>query len=226
MKDGNNYILVDICGTVFRSNTTIDFLRFVTPGCKMSLMIKLIRTLPIRLINFVFYRCFHYDISRRFLLKRLKGKSRKELQTAADNFYLEYLKPRINEEVDLIIKQKANKKIILISGTLNIIAECIAKHYNAETYIASELEFDANGKCTGKLKYDILDRKHTKITSLGIKTPFNAILTDNIGDINIINLCKEKYIVIYDNQKQWDNIDSLRGKCYYIFIDKQNWYIR
>lgn len=222
--NGNEYILVDICGTLFQSNTTIDFLRYTLDNKKIEQEIKLIRSLPWRILNGICHRMFKYDLSRRMLLKHFNGWNKRDLNLAAEKFYTEYLLPRKNEEVWQII-EKADKKILLVSGTLDVIADCITNHIHATKTISSHLEYKDN-ICTGILKKDVFNNKFAELKKQEFIPPFHSIVTDNIGDSDIIKICKHKYIVVYDNLPQWNKLLKNQPNIHYIIIDPKEYYIR
>lgn len=161
--DNKRYILVDICWTLFYSNTTYDFLQI--KGNRWNSLI---------------YKIFRYDIVRSMALKRFNRYSREEQLARAEQFYTYYLLPHKIDEVWHLIE---GKEIILVSQTMDIIAETVAKHIGAKAYYATQ----------------------TKEEVLAYYTDFD-IITDNISDLELIKHAQQATIVTYNNLPQWKKV--------------------
>lgn len=159
----NKYIFVDICWTLFYSNTTYDFLQI--KGNRLNSLI---------------YRLFRYDVVRSRAIKRFNRYSREEQLSHAEQFYTDYLEPRKIDEVWRMIK---GKEIILVSQTMDIIAETVAKHIGAKAYFATQ----------------------TKEEVLAHYSEFD-IITDNRSDIELIKRAKQATIVTYNNLSRWKKL--------------------
>lgn len=192
-----NKILVDICWTLFYSNTTIDFLDFIIKDKNYIRLRKFFSSYFGKVINLFIYKLLHYDYQRTHALKYLKGYHRKELLILAEQFYNDYLLPR---RIDTIWTLLHKKEIILVSGTIDIIAETIASHLGAKVYYASQLYFQDN-VCTGKYSDFLL----TKSNVLQHYKHLD-IITDNLTDIELIRQSHSATIIIYNNQKRWNTL--------------------
>ena len=159
----NRDILVDICWTLFYSNTTYDFLKI--KGNKWNSMI---------------YKIFKKDVICSIALKKFKQYSREEQLARAEQFYINYLEPRKIEEVWRIIE---GKDIVLVSQTMDVIAEVVAKHIGAKAYYA-------------------IQRKEEVLSHY---TDFD-IVTDNISDTELIKHAKHATIITYNNRQRWERI--------------------
>ena len=56
-----NAALIDICGTLFYSNTTFDFLDYYIKNPKYIRLRKRMDNKLLLIINNIIYRLFHYD---------------------------------------------------------------------------------------------------------------------------------------------------------------------
>ena len=90
----NRTVLIDICGTLFDSNTTLDFLDFLLCSRSYRLLRRMARSLPWRAFNRCFRRLTGRDPTRAMLLRHLKGRTRQELSTSAEAFYYSCLVAR------------------------------------------------------------------------------------------------------------------------------------
>lgn len=193
-------ILVDVCWTLYRSNTTFDFLDAIIPNKSYRLLRAFFRTHIGYRGNIVLYRITHIDWQRRFAIRYLKGMSKTELEQKAKAFVLKLEQTKRIESSFNVLTQ-LHSPIIILSGTLDCIAEEIGKRLQATAVYASPLEYH-NGICTGRLKKDILLRKQQYVNT----TPF-AILTDNTTDIALVKRAEKAFIVCYSNKEWWEKQD-------------------
>lgn len=176
-KTVKNLLFLDICGTVTKENTTLGFLR--TIGIRASM--------TERIIGSILWRYFSYDYLRPKLLKRLAGKNQAELLSLSNDYVasLDY----INEVIEIIDDYKLKGyKLVIISATIDTIANAIAKKFDAVLCYSSVLEY-RDGTCTGRLSHDLLDNKLSYIKHLFQHN--TAIITDNYGDYEIVAHCAE-----------------------------------
>lgn len=188
-------ILSDICWTLYYSNTTFDFLDYTIQDPRYISLRKRYRQPLYRKLNILWYRLTGIDLHRRKAVGFLKGRTKKELLEQAEHFYQEYLIPRQTEEVHKAI---GNSPIVLVSGTLDIIAQAIAHHIKVSEIHASRLLFDEKGICKGELddfllcKSDVLQQYH-----------HFTIFTDNLTDLPLVRAADKAFIVEYGNQERW-----------------------
>ncbi|MBR1427329.1 MAG: hypothetical protein IJ581_07765 [Paludibacteraceae bacterium] len=115
-------ILVDICWTLFYSNTTYDFLH--------------IKGNP---LNSLIYRLFRHDLVRSRAIKRFNRLTSEEQRTQAEHFYNHYLEPRKIAEVWALLK---DRDVILVSHTMPVIAQTVAEHIGAKAFYATPQKED------------------------------------------------------------------------------------
>ncbi|WPA92124.1 haloacid dehalogenase-like hydrolase [Providencia zhijiangensis] len=177
-------LLLDICGTITKKNTTIDFIQSLGKDLHWSKV----------LYGRILWRLFKNDYLRRQYIKMLAGYSQDELSDLAEK-YIENL-----ELDDTILKyvsylNSANFHLIFISATLDNITSALSKKFNANGIISSKLEYE-NSICTGKLSRDVLDMKEKHIES-DIINPKNltCLITDNYGDYALSKKCTITFAV-------------------------------
>lgn len=199
-------ILVDICGTLFDSNTTFDFLDYSIVKRSYKFYRHLRKTFFWRLLN----KSLHtlgYDLSRTIAIRFLKGKSRKELDVLMDTFYakkLSMLKHHaVWEKVDAL--RSNGDELILVSATLDFIAAKIAAINGFNTVFATTLSFD-NEVCNGVICSDLLGKKGAFLEKENIYAPYKMVITDNLSDLNLIEASNDAIIVCTPrNQKIWNS---------------------
>ncbi|MFH7906812.1 HAD family hydrolase [Enterobacter cloacae] len=171
--------IVDVCHTLYKSNTTFDYIDFVLN--KMNRKTTLIKIKPIKYILIIMGRVLHKDIYRYLYIKKLKGFKKIELEDIANEFYRDKLdRLKILSTFNIINNEKNNYKFILASASLNIVIEAIIKNEKIFEGIAysSNLDFK-NDICTGKLSQDLLGNKHKYFSEV------NWVITDNISDLKL-----------------------------------------
>ena len=220
----NKVFLVDICGTLFKSNTTMDFMRFHFSNTKWLKFIN--KILKIRLICFINSRIYKYlniDIIRAYCIRQLRGYSRDDLARMTTIYYDEYLSKVKNDTVIDLIYQKKEKglKLVLVSATLDCIAFEISKRLNIPTMLSSKLAYKKDS-CCGTLEEDLLGKKLFYLCKYGYIKPYSCVITDNYSDLDIIKECESAYLVHYKGAKnRWQSLLDLKNSKYHILtLDK------
>ena len=200
----------DICGTIFKSNTTFDFLTFwLTPRSRYySFFDKLRKTFIWKVINKITRTYVHVDITRIIALRFLKGFSRLQLSEGADMFYESYLMKHLNDNVvDTIKVLRINPScnVLIASATIDVVAEVIARKMQINTWYSSELCY-VDGICQGKLSKDLLGKKNVFIQEIQNQT-IDSVYTDDFTDIPLLKEARQKNIVVYPKtDKKWKKI--------------------
>jgi phosphoserine phosphatase len=203
-------ILLDICGTLYRSNTTFDFLKYFFRNKRFPfLLILTFWSKPARLINKIVYNIIRCDIARTFLVGLLSGYSKEEISKKAAVFVNEVLETK--QQYDVIdnvrkLQNKQNARLIIVSSTLDCIAAAVSNAFGIKEYYASELEY-VDSICTGKIKNDLLDCKAQKLLERGIAPPFGMTISDNFTDIELMQRSAFSYIVsMCKHRRRWEKI--------------------
>ena len=183
--------IFDICGTMYDSNTTFDFLDYMfLENKRYQIMRKMSKIIFFKIVNKIIFQAFNIDLFRIVFLRYLKGMTRKELENKVNDFYKKVLEFKKIDDVILLLNKikKEDKKIILVSATIDIIAQRIAKEFSLD-FISSKLSFDKE-ICLGTLEYDLLGKKDSYI-----KEDIELVVTDNISDLNLIRVSKKSVII-------------------------------
>lgn len=205
-------VIFDICGTLFFSNTSFDFLDLIVQAKSYSLFRKVSKTIFARIINKVSVLLLKKDLIRSIAVLYIKGMSKAELQEKADIFYNQYLLPlKIDNSFDKIefYRKDSNTTIILASATFDFIADVVANRLEIPIYFGTELAYDNQGIFKGKILKDRLGHKYQALNDMGLKSPFYKVITDNITDMDIINCSKTVDLIIYPwTEKKWSKRKS------------------
>ncbi len=199
--------LFDICGTIYRSNTTFDFLSYSFANNKSYEIYKIIyQSFVWRVLNKVLRQFFGLDLTRVLALRFLKGHKRDELICQVEKFYDNFLSFKINEFIKSKIHDglsSHNCRVILLSATIDVVAEVIARRLGCKEYYSTQLEY-IDGICTGKILKDLLGKKNIILKELGIDNSIEYFYTDDFSDIPVLEKAKGKHIVVYSKyRKRW-----------------------
>lgn len=221
MTKADNVFLVDICGTIFHSNTTMDFMRFYFGKTSWFHMVdSLLQYRIVGFLNARVFSIFHIDIIRSYCITHLRGYSSIELEQMAKKFYEVFLFKRLNPSVIRIMERRREKgeKLVLVSATLDFIAKEVAKQLDISTYFSSQLSFN-NGICKGQLSVDLLDGKLEILRQNNLLGSFSGVITDNYTDVDIIKVSKTAYLIQYQNRKnKWSSIVNLNDSKYIMVV--------
>ena len=198
--------IFDICGTLYKSNTTFDFLNWLfEKNWKFRFFKRIYTSIIWKLFNKILRVYFHLDLTRILALSFLKGYSKDVLSNYADNFVNTFLSSRKNIEViqSLEALKIQGKNIVIMSATIDVVAQAIAKSLKIDCYKSSLLKYD-DSICQGKLIQDLLGNKTAYLDK---QTQIAAVYTDDLSDANLLELAKEKNIIIYSRTaKKWSNL--------------------
>ncbi|RBL93806.1 haloacid dehalogenase-like hydrolase [Chitinophaga flava] len=189
-----NIAFVDICGTLYDSNTTMDFLSLKNPA-----FAHYRSNFFVRVMNKISRMIWKRDFVRSRGVAGLKGQSRDGLYKEAEGFVNEYLKGRERNEVHEIVMQLREKgyEIVLISATLDFIAHSIGAGLKADKVYASGLGYN-NGICDGLIRNDLLGNKHLvarSILSGSDIVPQVVVITDDKTDLKLAQMANEVYVI-------------------------------
>jgi HAD superfamily phosphoserine phosphatase-like hydrolase len=198
--DKGETFLFDICGTLYYSNTTYDFLIWFHSkyDFKKYLLVKLSLSLPLKVVWVVFNK-IGLDINlRKRLIYTLKGVDYKLLDSEARMFVDDILSKKKNKPIHQMLNEARGKKmsVILISASISPVVRAISNSLNLDDYIATALEVDQENKLTGKISEDIQGRKLEALKKRGLDFKNEiSIATDNVEDLSLIQSCKIAVVV-------------------------------
>ena len=214
---GKKIIVFDICGTLFQSNTTFDFLDYyLLTNKKYQKYKKIFKTLLWRCFNKFLRNYFNLDLTRVIAITFLKGVSRNQLLECTEQFYDNCLLAKSNREVVQTLTNYCLRKdcrVILLSATIDVVAETIANKLNCAEFYSTQLEYSSKGVCLGNIQKDLLGKKKQVLKDLNINQ-VDLFYTDDITDVPVLEVTKNKKIIAYSkhiqqwqkliNEKQWE----------------------
>ncbi len=202
----DSVFLIDVCGTMFRSNTTFDFIRYYYGH---SGRVRLWLSLPYRIYNRIAWHMLHREPLRRNLISMLRDKTIDELGRMADDFVCNFLVKREHRHVIELIERKRGEglRLVIVSATIDVIASAVAHHYGINEYLSTQLDYGDDGVCRGYIKKDLLGDKRAALGRIGLKPPYTGIVTDNYSDADLVMSADEGFLVEYSNNgSHWNKI--------------------
>lgn len=181
----------DICGTLYNSNTTFDFLSFYFKRNNRIkfFLFKLCLSKFMKMFWKIFSLCGKQKTVRNFLIGFMENEPVSKVDTEAVLFVESYLEFRKITKVELLLNEKIsdNYKIIFTSASIEPVVKAIAKKHNVISVFFTELDKNKN-TYTGKIKYDMEGQKHKAIEGFkkNNRVEETIFFTDNKEDIQLI----------------------------------------
>lgn len=169
-------LLVDLCGTLYDSNTTFDFLHYFLSGDAAYRRFESDSKNNLhRLVN----RLMPGDVRRRKAISFLNGYSRQTLLDAASAFL--HTIPAIGDVQRYVDEMGENfDRRILLSSSLDFIVEAACRHLGFHDYRATRLGY-AGEVCEGRIETDLLGAKQDLIRQ-EFAGDECVMITDNVED--------------------------------------------
>ena len=210
MEQNKEVWVFDVCGTLYRSNTTFDFLDFFFKKRDSKKLKKLLairnKKSPFYWYRAILFKLFHIDRFRASAVGLMKGYEKQLIEAEASSFLEDVLeKVKIMESFDVLNDSKAaGFKVILASNSIEPVVRTIAEKLEVE-YISTSLKVK-DGKYTGAVLEEMTGAKHLKLKKAGV-LDFNVV-TDNYSDFQLVKQAKRKKVVIVneEDKKFWDKL--------------------
>jgi len=207
-------IIFDVCNTLYDSNTTFDFIRFVlAQGRRWKLVWFKLLTFKLSpvFIGFTLLGKLHQkDLLRNNAVQLLKGFSKKELQELATAFYRQYLQEKkMPDTLQMLEGARLNGEVWLFSNSLEPVIEAIAKDLHV-SYEATQLAYNSDGTFTGKISRDLSGKKKDIFEQrFGKHASIKMMCSDNHSDQEILKLAEKPYVVLYReaDRKFWEQLN-------------------
>lgn len=187
-------LIVDLCGTVVRENTTHRFLLYRSLPLTTRLGARLLLSRPCAIFS---NRVFAFDRRLR-MIALLSGLSRSQLAVWSKEYARQALQRSAREQVlhEIDSAKQNGHPVVLASGSLDFIVESFALELGVDSWVATELEYEANGICTGKIKTDAVGRKLALLQRRGIDvSSIQRVITDNREDTDLLSVARDYWFI-------------------------------
>jgi phosphoserine phosphatase len=211
-------VVVDICNTLFDSNTTFDFIDYCVRTKRIKSRVFFYRAGIKRFSPFFWFllvlqKAFGHDYHKSLAVSLLAHQSIKDVNSWANQFYKEFLAPRSIHQTADLLKSFDSKQVILASSTIEPVAKVIASEMAIENFVSTELEV-SEGRYTGRIKNELSGNKLEAIEKKLGNADFmvDVVLTDNFSDRELMIGSLRKYAVCYNKRQVafWREIPGVK----------------
>jgi phosphoserine phosphatase len=212
MSRPNQIYIFDVCGTLYHANTTYRFLEyyFKDKNRFKYWLIRMLLSLPGKSIVVALSKVGIKADVRSFLIGLLKNENANEVERYSNLFVSDALNSKRFIRIQSILKkaQEENKRVVLVSASLEPVIKAIADNLQVKEYFASLLEKSEEGIYSGKLVHDLKGQKLMTIKrNLNVQGGGFFVYTDNLDDIALIGLAEKAFVISKKrNLKKWENL--------------------
>lgn len=194
----------DVCGTLYNSNTTFDFLdNYFSKNKKYITFRKISNLFIVKALNHYVYKYMKTDMIKRYATSFLKGESIEDIDAYSRDFVYHYLKPKVKDHIYTMLKSYQNNgyKIILMSGSYNFIVRNVADYFKVDLFFASSLQ-KSDKQYKGKYKKDIILNKYQLLTEKFPDINDLVVVSDNKSDLDLMLISSHSF-AICNKKKQY-----------------------
>lgn len=203
--------ILDVCGTIYSSNTTFDFFESIASSPLELFIIKIKRCKILMLANSILFKLLKFDFYRRVCVYIfLANKTAEEVEYASIKFYNEFLSHKKINETQAVIKDLSDEyEFIICSASIDPIISVVAENIGCKVYFSTLLE-RKNGVYSGGIAQDLLGNKLSVLRENDIN--YDLVITDNKSDMDIIKNSKSAIIITeMKNLKYWNVFASINN---------------
>lgn len=201
-------VVFDICDTLYYSNTTFDFLRFVLTVRKDKVANAKLKPYLKKTLKYyrfaILEKLSGKEIIRTKALETLKGCTEVQLKEWATTFVSEYLpNKKIEETHQALIQAKSQgHEIVLASNSIDPVVAAIAHALDLKNYISSTLKFK-DGKFEGIIDIPSNGRKLELINlKFGENYKVLSVFSDNFSDFQLMQFASERFCVVHKKEDE------------------------
>ena len=180
-------LVVDLCGTIVRVNTTHGFL------CQAPLSLPrrmAIRFLLSRIVDFLASRCGAVvSVRKKALVATIFGINRETLSAMADAYARQVLASRARREVveHVEFTKREGRRVVLASASLDFIVAAFGGLLGVETAVCTRLRYRTDGSCCGLIQTDATGSKLALLSEYLGQSSFDFdVITDNAEDTDLM----------------------------------------
>jgi phosphoserine phosphatase len=192
-------LVVDLCGTLILENTTREFVR----SLRLSLGVTLLRAFALSRVAAILSNLAGRDLVRPLLIRCLRGHSKPGVEAAARDYVHRALAEKNNPRLLLAIDEAKleHRQVYLATSSLAAIAIAVVQELQLDGYVASDLGYQADDLCTGRLALDSTGNKWNLLLSRfpGLRDAHMTVVTDNPEDDDLMRHASVAYRIVGDS---------------------------
>lgn len=177
-------VVFDVCGTLYDSNTTIDFVIYFLNSLGLRRKALAFSVARLKVVSFLAYRLFGFNL-RTESIKALRSWSRDLIDSVAVEFVFCELGIKRNDRIFSVLYgffEDEDTEIYLASASIEPVVGAIGRSLGIK-WVSSTLAFDSFGKCTGQLAEDITGKKMEFLLKRYGLSFVDSFYSDNVEDI-------------------------------------------
>ncbi len=197
VSNATKVAVFDVCGTLYNSNTTFDFLDYCFQGnTTYRLFRRITGTYLVRGTNYFMNKMFGLDIVRKLATQYLNGCSYVYIENLSKLFLHEFLANKERSDIVRLMNDYHSRgyRIVLMSASYLFIVDKIAHHFNIQDYYASKLEI-INGYYTGNYSLNLYYHKKMILLENYKQIHRLVVVTDNKSDADLLGFANKAYVV-------------------------------
>ncbi len=177
----------DVCGTLYRSNTTHDFVMYLwtlEPFSVRKLILSIInRFKPITYLLVLVGRWVNIDLVKNVNVYSLKYFNAEKIDATAKSFTDDYLAKKENVAVFEILNKcrSENFRLFLASSSIEPVVKQISRHLLLDGYVASTIDIEK-----GRIVDEIQNIKIEKLDEIFNVNEYDIVVSDNVSDLSLL----------------------------------------
>lgn len=187
-------LVVDLCGTIVTKNTTHEFAK----SREMPAVRRIIAFMLLSTFGNKIFSLFPGDLQRKLVIKCLTGLSKKILHARARVFAERLLSESVRDEVlnEINKWQARSAPVVVASASLDFIVYEFARALGVDTFVATRLDYDSAGICSGRIRSDSTGSKLDKLRELlGREELEFDVITDNPEDTDLMDKAEKVWFI-------------------------------
>ena len=192
-------VVCDVCHTLYRLNTTADFLHFVT-GETSPIRHQVVRALqwrgsPLMVAAYVMGRIVERDIGRDLQLQMLRGMEEECLAEMGERWLKMRGEPHLRGEVAGLLEKAmaSGVQVVLASASIDPVIDAVAERWGVEA-VSSRLSY-REGRCLGSLAVDMTGQKGAHLERYMEEKGALMVVSDNESDASLMHRAEVPVVV-------------------------------
>ncbi len=206
--DSTQTAVFDVCDTMYYSNTTHDFVRFIFDGKPLSLkkltyLILNSKISPLRYFLILISIRTGWDALKKLNIYLLKGMSSVQISAVSARFVSEFLQDRKIVQTHRLIDKYASNglRIVLCSSSIEPVVKAVADNLGIKYFVSTSLLFD-NEIFTGKILEDITHKKLEILEERKLSGEIKYAVSDNLSDLKLLTAASQGIAIVHSKKKQ------------------------
>lgn len=211
-------VFLDFCGTCVPFQSADRFVQFVIDNYatlairSRGIILKVLEKL--RIVKRIERWSKQRITAKKLILFQIKGLSKKVIDEAAEQYYMQIIKPALIPEImdEIIAKKRDGYRIVIVSGGYDVYIRYFMNYIGGEAddVLATPLVF-ADGIFTGRMGLDCMgENKVTYIQKhLNLNYIYSIAYSDSPTDMPLFEIADKAYFVINVPKGSQKNIKTL-----------------